>query len=582
MSDETVGVRPLTWGAWGWVWASTLKPRRVETWFTLAIAGLFCGYAWRLEGTVENILYTLGVSIALAASVAVATRRMLFSATAVSALAIAIYLAASTKRAIMNMVVHAYDVFFYLSSWSTITFLVKDQPVLIGKAAITLLALIALGWFVWRFDRTRVSRASAGLVAAAGLLLGAYGWAAKGERRHMQFHFENLYLSSFYASWGETAATLWHGTMMDAGPRVGAAPLALPKTCSPDQKPPHIVLIHQESLVQPELFLPGLKYDRAVDPMFRSQDGQVHKMRVETYGGASWLTEFSLLAGVSTQSFGGMRQFVQTFMVNKLKDTLPQRLEQCGYKSVLFYPVLRNFVSNEKFYASIGIRDVRDMKDQGAATSHERDHVYFRNAVADMEMHLKTSDKPLFTYIQTMSAHWPYDWVFEKDIQVPGGGPGTHPDMHEYLRRVSLARLDYDALIASLKAKFPSERILVVHYGDHQPAATRMLVGYDDNADIEEVKIDDRHKGFITYYAFDGINYQVPDTRHGVASSEAIDIPYVGTLIQAAAGLPLTDAGRERLRLMQVCQGRYFNCDKREEILAFHRRLIDSGIIVAR
>jgi hypothetical protein len=154
--------------------------------------------------------------------------------------------------------------------------------------------------------------------------------------------------------------------------------------------------------------------------------------------------------------------------------------------------------------------------------------------------------------------------------------------MHEYLRRVSMAKIDYDELIASLKAKFPGERILVVQYGDHQPAATRMLVGYGDDADIEDVKIDDGQKGFITYYAFDGINYQVPDTRHGVPASQAVDVPYLGALIQSAAGLPLTDAGKERLRLMQVCQGRYFNCSRKQEILAFHRRLIDSGIIVAR
>ena len=31
------------------------------------------------------------------------------------------------KRATMNMVVHAYDLFFYLSSWSTISYLWSDQ-----------------------------------------------------------------------------------------------------------------------------------------------------------------------------------------------------------------------------------------------------------------------------------------------------------------------------------------------------------------------------------------------------------------------------------------------------------------------
>ena len=50
-----------------------------------------------------------------------------------------------------------------------------------------------------------------------------------------------------------------------------------------------------------------------------------------------------------------MRQFVQTFTQNKLKDTLPQALERCGYRNVVFYPMLRNFVSNDRFYTSIGL-----------------------------------------------------------------------------------------------------------------------------------------------------------------------------------------------------------------------------------
>ena len=102
-------------------------------------------------------------------------------------------------------------------------------------------------------------------------------------------------------------------------------------------KPPHIILVHQESVVQPSLFR-TLRYDAPIDPFFRSDDKQLHALRVETYGGASWLTEFSLLAGVSTHSFGGMRQFVQTFTQSKLKDTLPQALQRCNYRNVVFYP----------------------------------------------------------------------------------------------------------------------------------------------------------------------------------------------------------------------------------------------------
>ena len=583
MSDETVGVRPPSWGSRRHLveLARSLVPQRAETAFAAAIVLLFVVYAWRLEGTFENIVYTLGVSLTLAALVALATRRVLFASAVVGALAVGVVLASSAKHAIMNMVVHAYDLFFYLSSWSTIHFLATEYPGLVAKAATLAVALAGLGWLVWRFDRTRVSRKSALAVGLVGVLLGLYGWAGKGERRHMQFYFQNLYLSSFYASWGETVGTLWHGTMLEAGPRIGSSKLSLPASCVAGEKPPHIVLIHQESLVQPSLF-PTLDYDKSVDSLFRGQDGRIQKMRVETYGGASWLTEFSLLAGVSTQSFGGMRQFVQTFMVNKLADTLPQRLAQCGYRNVVFYPMLRNFVSNDKFYASVGLNEIYDLKAQGAASTQERDRVYFANALKEMERHIASSDKPLFTYIQTMAAHWPYDWTFEPDVKVAGGGPGTHPEMHEYLRRVSMAKLDYDELVAGLKKKFPGERILIVSYGDHQPAATRTLIGLKHESDIEDVVIDDRTPGFITYFAMDGINYQVPDVTSDVAPSEAIDVPYLGALIQAAARLPMSDANAERLRLMKLCRGRYFNCVNRQEILAFHRRLIESGIITAR
>ena len=150
-------------------------------------------------------------------------------------------------------------------------------------------------------------------------------------------------------------------------------------------------------------------------------------MRVETYGGASWLTEFSLLAGVSTHSFGGMRQFVQTFTQNKLKDTLPQALERCGYRNVVFYPMMRNFVSNDKFYTSIGLKEIFDMKSQGAPSAQERDRFYFDNAMAEMDRHLKTSRKPMFIFIQTMSAHWPYDFAFQPGGRRAGRRAGHRP-----------------------------------------------------------------------------------------------------------------------------------------------------------
>jgi phosphoglycerol transferase MdoB-like AlkP superfamily enzyme len=534
-------------------------------------------YFWVDEGALPNILFTAGVTLALIVLLILLAQRVLFATTLVALLVVLIVAVSSAKRAVMNMVLHAYDIVFYLSSWSTISYLWSDQRRYLVALAGALIGFACASWLAYRADGTCVSRRWATAALPVAIALAWYGAAAKGERRHMQFYYENLYVSSFYASWGETLEALWRGALLEAAPRAAAGPaFAPPAACTLGAKPPHVLLIHEESVVQPALF-PTLHYDHAVDPFFHSYDDQTHRLRVETYGGASWLTEFSILAGVSTHAFGGMRQFVQSFTQNKLKETLPQVFERCGYRNVVFYPLLRNFVSNDRFYSSIGLKEIFDMRAQGAKSTQERDHFYFANAMAEMEKHLKSSRKPLFMYIQTMSAHWPYDFKYQPDVDVPGGGPGTDPEMHEYLRRLSLAKMDFDALMSDLRHRFPLERFLVVHYGDHHPMATRTLLGFDADTEAEDVALNPESVGFITYYAVRGVNYRVPT----LPQFETLDVPYLGTVILDAAGLPLSDSHRERKRLMLLCRGRYQTCEHRDEILLFHRRLIDSGVMAA-
>ncbi|KAB2920365.1 MAG: sulfatase-like hydrolase/transferase [Hyphomicrobiaceae bacterium] len=561
-----------------------LRPAEVSpvtAWATAAAVVFLMGrHFWRDEGELPNILFTAAVSLALISAIVVLARRVLFATVLTGAFVAGLIVVATAKHAVMNMVVHAYDLIFYLSSWSTIAYLWSDQRRYVIGLVGVLAAIGFAGWLAYRMDSTRVPRRWAALGVCIFAFAAWYGASTKGERRHMQFYFENLYVSSFYASWGETLETLWRGALMEAAPQAAVASnaaFAIPNSCNTATKPPHIILVHQESVVQPSLF-PTLRYDHAVDPFFHSDDRQLHQLRVETYGGASWLTEFSLLAGVSTHSFGGMRQFVQTFTQNKLKDTVPQALERCGYRNVVFYPMMRNFVSNDRFYTSIGLKEIFDMKAQGAKTAQERDRFYYENALAEMDRHFKASRKPLFAFIQTMSAHWPYDFKFEPDVDVSGGAPGTDPEMHEYLRRLSMAKLDYDKFMSELRRRFPRERFLIVHYGDHHPMATRTLLGFKGETEAEDVTLDAESLGFVTYYAVRGINYRVPTPPQFTT----LDVPYLGTVMLELAGLPLSDSHRERKRLMSLCKGRYNDCVQRDEILVFHRRLIDSGIMAAR
>lgn len=543
-----------------------------------AFAALLIGVSfWKYEGILANVVFTAAVTVTLAALLLAATRRLLPTTVAMVAFVGLVNFVADAKHGTLGMVLHAYDIVFYLGSWSTVTYLwAAARGYVTVLAAGTLIATI-VGVAAWRLDGTRVSRRTAFATAAVALVVASTAAMLKPERRQTQFYWDALYVSSFYSSWAETLETLWRGQLVESAAAASAPPFVLEKTCQPERRAPHIVLIHQESIVQPGLF-PKLAYDRAVDPFFQSHDGRVQRMRVETYGGASWLTEFSLLTGLSTHSFGGMRPFVQSLLAGKVRDTLPEALARCGYRNVVFYPMLRNFVSNGRFYDAIGLREIFDLKDQRAPTVHERDRFYYANALAEMERHVAQSPKPLFTYIQTMSAHWPYDYKFAPEMEVAGGGPGTDPEMHEYLRRLSIAKLDLDWLEAELKRRFPDEPVLLVHYGDHQPMATRRLLGYGEQAEVEDVEVDHESLAFITYFAIKAQNHPVPPLpAHGV-----IDVPYLGAIVLEQAGLPLSEPNRERLRLLERCDGRYFTCPRRAEVLSFHRRLIDSRLIEAR
>ena len=544
---------------------------------TAAIAAGLAYYHWHYEGWRETIIFASAITTGLAAFLTLATRRVLFSIAVVAALVAIIVVASDVKRHYIEMVLHAYDVVFYLTSLTTLQFLWIDHRAHLLALAASFIATGTLGYVLYRVDSSRIPRWLSLAVLVSCAVIGAWASEAKGERSNLLFYWDNRYLSSFYASWSETLETLWRGQLLDASTKQPKPLFKVPATCGLDAKPPHIILIHQESVVPPSYF-PTISYDTSLDPFFRSFDGKMHKLRVETYGGASWLTEFSVLAGVSTYSFGGMRTFVQSLMQGKIHDTLPQSLARCSYRNAVFYPVPKDFVSNGRFYAATGIAEIFDFKAQGAKRYNERDKFYYANALKLFEEHTAASKAPLFTFIITSATHLPYQFTYDAEVNVPGGGPGTDPEMHEYLRRLGMAKMDYDEFRSDLARRFPSERFLIVQYGDHQPVATRTLLGFDQKLTAEDVKMDPDSPGYMTYYSIDGVNYQPPP----MPAVETLEVPYLGSVLLDAAKLPLSESYQERLRLLKLCDGRYFTCRQKKEILGFHRRLIDSGLVEAR
>ncbi len=107
-----------------------LGPRTAALVSLAVILALQWHIMWQ-EGWWPSILFVNSVTLMLVAWVALFTRRLLFSTTVVGSIVTVVVVAADAKRLAMDMVLHAYDLFFYLGSWSTLSYLWSDHRIYI-------------------------------------------------------------------------------------------------------------------------------------------------------------------------------------------------------------------------------------------------------------------------------------------------------------------------------------------------------------------------------------------------------------------------------------------------------------------
>ncbi len=251
-------------------------------WAVTLVAGLgAAAYLHETEGGGAGLFASTAMGT-IGALLVVLFRRVLPAVVLVSATVAIIRTASYVKQQSTEVLLHAYDI-VSLSSWSALAHFEREhREYALGLlAAVTATGIIT--WIAFRIDGTRIRRTHATGAAVLFVLLAILGSVAKGERRHTEFYFENVYVSFFLASWSETIEALWRGALIEAAPSASVATLNASAVCEPRSKPPHIILVHQESVVPPSTF-PSLSYDRSLDPFFHSYDGPLRTLRVETFG----------------------------------------------------------------------------------------------------------------------------------------------------------------------------------------------------------------------------------------------------------------------------------------------------------
>jgi hypothetical protein len=211
-------------------------------------------YFWKYEGGAANQFFVWSITLTLAAWMVLAFGRILVASVLVNAFIGIVATIAWAKQQAMDMVLHAYDIVFYLSSRSTIGYLWNDFRTYVVALMAALLATAIAGAVAYRFDATRVHRRSAFIAIILLTLVSGVAALLKDERRHTQYYWDDLHISSFYSSWAETLETLWRGQLIEAANSAPGPQFAMPTDCAVGAKPPHIIVIHEESVVPPGYF----------------------------------------------------------------------------------------------------------------------------------------------------------------------------------------------------------------------------------------------------------------------------------------------------------------------------------------
>ena len=441
---------------------------------------------------------------------------------------------------------------------------------IIGAGLVTLPLMYAL-WWLDPFRIRRLPAAAGCLACAAALSTYSFTWPDEAWRGY----YDDGYLSKFARS-GVTAVSdfIAYGFMESDPTANEQLKLPLVDACHPAGRRPNIIMIHDESSFDIRAAA-GVKVPAGYGSQFKSYDGVARKFVAESNGGPSWFTEYNVLAGLSSRSFGRFAYFVTRIASGRVERGLPLSLRRCGYETLSLYPAFGGFMSARSFQTTTGIQQFYDAHDMHAKDV-EPDSFFYDKALKLMGEQ-KAPGTPLFAFVYLAANHFPWETKFRPDLLPSWKRPGNQPAIDEYLRRQAISASDYAGFVAALKKKFPAQPFLIVRYGDHQPEFSPQLLDPQlDEAGIGKKLMDYDPRYYATYYAIDAVNFEPVKSP---AVMDTIDAAYLPLVIQEAAGIPLDPSFEEQKAIMLRCNGKFYSCKDGAEARRFNRMLIDAGMI---
>jgi phosphoglycerol transferase MdoB-like AlkP superfamily enzyme len=250
---------------------------------------------------------------------------------------------------------------------------------------------------------------------------------------------------------------------------------------NPAQRPDIVVWL-QESTVNPEIFdLSGAQAPKL--SMFGSNSflRATSWLRVHTFGGRTWMSEFALLSGLVSRDFGESATSVFYTVVPHLKYSLFKVLETNGYETIVLSPFNEGAYHAGAAFQDMGLNRFVQPQDLGYPAPSFKDLWGIESQeMADYAKKIldQPSDKPRFLYLLSMKEHGPYNSDYPDKLGLAGaiGDQKLAGSLNNYIDRIialNAATEDFSNYL--MNRKYPT---MFLYFGDHQPKLRSNLVRY--------------------------------------------------------------------------------------------------------
>lgn len=328
---------------------------------------------------------------------------------------------------------------------------------------------------------------------------------------------------------------------------------------------PDIVVLLQESTVNPHIY----QFDTNValpDLFMFQKDENVSAqspLRVQTFGGGTWLSEFSVLTGLNTDDFGARKNSVFYFVVDNLNESLFRQLKAEGYYTVLLTPFNRSAYHAGYAYEKMGIDEIIQPQELGYPGTLEEN--LWKISTVDMlgyveEVLKKRTDKPLFIFSLTMYEHGPYDESHRDMYQIAGhtessNAPGKFSHYMEKIITSDPAIKDFSNFVAQRE-----KPTMFLYFGDHQP-----------NIELKNYQSPFNNPSYITQFTLrDNLSQGAPITM-----GELTDISFLGGMILERARLPLSPFYKANIQMRHLCEGKLNDCEDEKLVNSYKNYIYD-------